>query len=73
MNDINKPEYLSNEDPEKNWDYYRQDHGGMITNHNGIADKLLKNDKLYNAMKGDWRRGDWTKNNNIKGLTFKFK
>ena len=41
----NQPEYLDDNDPEKNLDYYRQDHGGMITNHNGLADKLLQNDK----------------------------
>ena len=46
MSDYNKPEYLSDEDPDKNWDYYRQDHGGMITNHNGVADRLLTNDDL---------------------------
>ena len=66
---MNTPEYLDNNDPEKNHDYWRQDHGGMITNHNGIADKLLQNDKLYNQMKGDWTRTDWNKSNNIKVTT----
>ena len=61
MNDLNKPEYLDNTDPEKNHDYWRQDHGGMVTNHNGIADKLLKNNDLYNSMKGDWSRTDYNK------------
>jgi hypothetical protein len=69
MNDLNKPEYLDDQDPEKNLDYYRQDHGGMITNHNGIADKLLLNNDLYNNMKGDWTRTDWSKNGNIKTTT----
>jgi hypothetical protein len=69
MNDINQPEYLSDKDPEKNHDYWRQDHGGMITNHNGIADKLLQNDKLYNQMKGDWKRTDYNKSKNIKVTT----
>jgi hypothetical protein len=69
MNNINEPEYLDNNDPEKNHDYWRQDNGGMITNHNGIADKLLVNDDLYNAMKGDWSRTDWNKGNNIKVTT----
>ena len=69
MNDINQPEYLDDTDPEKNHDYWRQDHGGMITNHNGVADKLLKNNKLYNAMKGDWTRTDWNKGNNIRVTT----
>ena len=66
---MNNPEYLDDTDPEKNLDYYRQDHGGMITNHNGIADKLLLNNNLYNSMKGDWSRTDWSKNNNIKTTT----
>jgi hypothetical protein len=69
MNDINQPEYLSDKDPEKNHDYWRQDHGGVITNHNGVADKLLQNDKLYNTMKGDWRRTDYNKSKNIKVTT----
>ena len=65
MNDYNKPEYLDDTDPEKNFDYYRQDHGGMVTNHNGVADKLLQNDKLYNSMKNDWKRTDFNKGKNI--------
>lgn len=69
MSDNNQPEYLDNSDPEKNWDYYRQDHGGMITNHNGLADKLLQNDDLYRSMKGDWTRTAWNKGNNIKVTT----
>ena len=69
MSDINQPEYLDDTDPEKNWDYYRQDHGGMITNHNGMADKLLKNDDLYRSMKGDWSRTAWNKNENIRVTT----
>ena len=69
MNDINQPEYLDNTDPEKNWDYYRQDHGGTITSHNGVADKLLQNDKLYRSLKGDWTRTDLNKSGNIKVTT----
>jgi len=69
MSDYNNPEYLDNTDPEKNWDYYRQDHGGMITTHNGMADKLLQNDDLYRSMKGDWTRTAWNKGNNIKVTT----
>jgi hypothetical protein len=65
MNDINKPEYLDDTNPEKNLDYYRQDHGGMITNHNGMADKLLTNDNLYRSMKGDWKRSERNKSGNI--------
>jgi len=49
MSDLNKPEYLDDTDPEKNLDYYRQDHGGMVTQHNGVADKLLQNNDLYRS------------------------
>lgn len=69
MNDINQPEYLSDEDPEKNLNYWRQDHGGTVTNHNGVADKLLQNDKLYRSLKGDWTRTDLNKSGNIKVTT----
>jgi hypothetical protein len=69
MNDINQPEYLSDEDPEKNLNYWRQDHGGTVTNHNGVADKLLQNDKLYRSLKGDWTRSDYNKSGNIKVTT----
>jgi hypothetical protein len=67
--DINKPEYLSDQDPEKNYNYWRQDQGGTVTNHNGVADKLLKNDRLYRSMKGDWKREDWNASKNIRVTT----
>jgi hypothetical protein len=69
MNDINKPEYLSNEEVTKDFDYMRQDVGGMVTQHNGVADRLLQNNQLYNAMKGDWKRTDYNKSKNIKITT----
>ena len=65
MSDYNQPEYLDDTDPEKNWDFYRQDHGGMVTNHNGMADKLFQNDDLYRSMKGDWKRASTNKRGNI--------
>ena len=65
----NEPDYLNDQDPEKNYDYLRQDYGGVITTHNGMADRLLKNDKLYRSMKGDWKRSDWNASNNIKITT----
>ena len=65
MNDNNNPHYLDDQDPEKNWDFYRQDHGGTITNHNGVADKLLKNNDLYRSMKGDWKRTSSNQSGNI--------
>jgi hypothetical protein len=65
MTDYNKPEYLDDTDPEKDYNYYRQDHGGMITAHNGMADRLLQNDDLYRSMKGDWSRTNTNKSGNI--------
>ena len=64
-----KPEYLDDKDPEKNHDYWRQDHGGMVTSHNGVADALLKNDELYRTMKGDWSRTAWNASHNIRTTT----
>ena len=69
MNDINKPDYLINDDAEKDFDYMRQDAGGMVTQHNGVADKLLQNNKLYNSMKGNWKRTDFNGSKNIKVTT----
>ena len=65
MTDINQPEYLDDNDPEKNLDYYRQDFGGMVTSHNGVADKLLQNNDLYRSMKGDWQRTSENASGNI--------
>jgi len=61
----NQPEYLDDTDPEKDLNYYRQDNGGMITSHNGVADKLLQNDDLYRSMKGDWTRTNTNRSGNI--------
>jgi hypothetical protein len=66
--DPNKPEYLEG-DPETNHAYHRQDSGGIVTTHNGVADRLLQNDQLYRAMKGDWQRTGWNGNKNIKTTT----
>ena len=66
----NESEFLSDDDePQWNPDQYRQDVGGLITTHNGMADALLKNNKLYNSMKGDWKRSSWNASNNIKVTT----
>jgi len=67
--DQNKPQHIDTDDVTVNYDHLRQDSGGMVTNHNGVADKLLKNDKLYRAMKGDWKRTDWNANQNIRVTT----
>ena len=47
--DLNQPEYLSDTDPEKNYDYMRQDHGGTVTTHNGVADAVAERCRLYRA------------------------
>lgn len=57
--------YLDDADPEFDERAWRQDAGGMVTAHNGVADRLLQNNQLYNSMKGDWIRTDWNKNHNI--------
>jgi hypothetical protein len=67
--DQNKPQHIDTDDVTVNYDHLRQDAGGMVTTHNGVADKLLKNDKLFRAMKGDWTRTDWNANQNIKVTT----
>jgi hypothetical protein len=68
--DQNKPEIIDTSKVDYDYDYLRQDAGGIITTHNGVADRLLsKNDKLYNEMKGDWTRTGWNGNKNIKVTT----
>jgi hypothetical protein len=61
--------YLGDEDPEFNEGAHRQDVGGLVTKDNGIADRLLQNDRLYNSLKGDWKRSDFNKSKNIKITT----
>jgi hypothetical protein len=69
MSQYHKPQRLDLDDVKVNLDHHRQDHGGMITTHNGVADKLLQNDKLYRSMKGDWSRSDYNKSKNIMVTT----
>jgi hypothetical protein len=59
---------LDDSDPIRNDDYTRRDHGGLISVHNGM-DAILKNDKLYNAMKGNWQRVGYNASGNIKTTT----
>ena len=61
--------YLDDQDPEFNEDAHRWDKGGLVTKDNGIADRLLQNDRLYNTLKGDWKRSDFNKSRNIKTTT----
>jgi len=68
MSDNNKPEHLDG-DLNIDYNFLRQDAGGMVTNHNGVADRLLKNDRLYKEMKGDWQRAGWNGNKNILTTT----
>lgn len=65
------PHYLPSDDSDvvRDYNFLRQDSGGMATKHNGVADRLLQNDRLYNSLKGDWRREDWSNNKNIKITT----
>jgi hypothetical protein len=65
----NKKSYLDDTDPEHNPDAFRMDKGGLVTTDNGIADRLLQNDKLYNTLKGDWQRSDYNKSRNILTTT----
>jgi hypothetical protein len=68
--DPNKPEIIDTSKVDYDYDYLRQDAGGIITSHNGVADRLLsKNDRLYREMKGDWTRTGWNGNKNIKTTT----
>ena len=60
---------LDGPDPEHDERAHRQDAGGLVTADNGIADRLLRNNKLYNSMKGDWTRTDFNKSRNIKTTT----
>jgi len=60
---------INPDDVNTNLDFLRQDAGGMVTQHNGVADKLLKNNRLYNAMKGEWERTDWNGTRNIRTTT----
>lgn len=69
MTNENIPEIIDTSDVEVNYDYLRQDHGGIATAHNGVADKLLQNNALYNSLKGDWIRSDWNQSKNIKTTT----
>jgi hypothetical protein len=55
--------------PDHNPDQFRQDVGGLVTAHNGVADSLLRNDKLFNTLKGDWKREGHNLSHNIKTTT----
>jgi len=63
MNDTPQPDDLN--DITHNLDYMRQDHGGFVTSHNGVADAILRDNKTYAGYKGDWQRSDYNKSNNI--------
>lgn len=67
--DYQDKSYLSDEDPEFDEKAHRWDSGGLVTTDNGIADRLLQNDKLYNQLKGDWSRTDTNLSKNIVTTT----
>ena len=69
FHDPNQPHYIDAADVTTNLDYHRQDHGGMVTAHNGVADRLLQNDRLFRSLKGDWTRSDWNASHNIRTTT----
>ena len=52
-------------DPEWNENAHRWDKGGLATTDNGIADRLLQNDKLYRHLRGDWTNTYTNKSQNI--------
>ena len=56
-------------DPEWNENAHRWDKGGLATTDNGIADRLLQNDKLYRHLKGDWTNTYTNKSKNITTTT----
>jgi len=60
---------LDGPDPEFNQDAHRWDKGGLATTDNGIADRLLQNDKLYKQLKGDWTNTGYNLSKNIKTTT----
>ena len=60
---------LLGDDPEWNADAHRWDKGGLVTGDNGIADRLLQNDKLYRHLKGDWTNVGTNKSQNITTTT----
>jgi len=61
--------YLDGPDPEFDEDAHRWDRGGLATTENGVADRLLQNDRLYNTLKNDWTRTDFNLSRNIKVTT----
>ena len=65
----NRISHLDDADPEFNADAHRWDKGGLATKDNGIADRLLKNDRLFNHLKGDWTNTGFNKSKNIKTTT----
>jgi len=69
FNNYQDRQELTGPEPEFNQDAHRWDRGGLATKDNGIADRLLKNDKLYNEMKGNWKREGYNKSRNILTTT----
>ena len=60
---------LDGPEPEFDEKAHRWDTGGLATTDNGIADRLLQNDKLYNTLKSDWKRSDFNLSRNVRTTT----
>jgi hypothetical protein len=71
-NDTNNLKYKINKDEQEvlddsvefDADYYRQDSGGVVSG--GLADNLLRDNKLYQSMKGDWEQSYYTQSGTTK-------
>ena len=61
--------YLDDKDPEFNENAYRVDGGGLVTQDNGVADRLLQNDKLYQHIKSGEETVGWNGSRNIRTTT----
>jgi len=61
--------YLDDSDPEFNEKAHRTDAGGLVTADNGIADRLLKNDALYQHIKSGAETVGWNGSRNIRTTT----
>lgn len=65
----NNHKEIITDDVSQDYNYMRQDRGGIVTEDSGLADRLLTNDKLYRSMKGDWERSDLNGGGFIKTTT----
>lgn len=69
FSDYHDKSFLDDTDPEFDQNAHRWDAGGLVTTDNGVADRLLQNDKLFKSLKGDWKREGYNLSKNIKTTT----